>query len=105
MRLAFGGMWYAIVNAADVGLELRPRYGKDICKYGEMIKVATRERHPVNHPLFDYPGPDILCFRGPPSEGHASGASKGAWKGGHSLLCLFCLCEHPLRRVTLSFAF
>lgn len=63
--IAFGGMWYAVVNAASVGLELTPANGKEICRLGEMIKVATREQNPVNHPEFDYPGPDILVFRGP----------------------------------------
>merc|ERR550514_1761314 len=66
-------MWYAIVDAASVGLELLPENGKQICRLGEMIKVAAREQHPVNHPEFDYPGPDILAFRGPADPG--SGAS------------------------------
>ena len=34
---------------------------------GEMIKVAAREQHPVDHPEHDYPGPDILVFREPAS--------------------------------------
>jgi len=66
--IAFGGMWYAIVNAeetARLGLELIPSQGKAICRLGEMIKVACREQHPVNHPSFDYPGVDIIVFRGP----------------------------------------
>lgn len=62
---AFGGMWYAIVDAASVGLELTPSRGRDIARLGEMIKVAAREQHPVQHPDYDYPGPDILVFREP----------------------------------------
>ena len=27
--------------------------------------MACREQHPVNHPEYDYPGCDILAFRGP----------------------------------------
>lgn len=54
--LVFGGMWYAIVDADSISLELTSRKGKDICKFGEMIKVATREQHPVEHPLINYAG-------------------------------------------------
>jgi proline racemase len=62
--IAYGGMWYAVVDAASIGLELDPRLAKKICKIGQMIKVATREQHPVQHPTLDYPGVDILVFRG-----------------------------------------
>ena len=58
-------MFYVIVDAASVGLRLEPAHGKQICRLGEMIKIATREQHPVNHPEFDYPGPDIIVFREP----------------------------------------
>ena len=61
-----------MVQAADVGLQLIPSKGKDIVRLGEMIKIACREQHPVNHPDIDYPGPDILVFRGPADP--ASGA-------------------------------
>ena len=66
--VAYGGMHYAIVDAASVGLApLDPRRGKEICRLGEMIKVACREQHPVQHPEIDYPGCDILAFREPAS--------------------------------------
>jgi len=65
VSIAYGGMWYAIVDAASVGLTLEPAHGREIVRLGEMIKVATREQHPVEHPTLEYPGPDILCFRGP----------------------------------------
>eukprot|EP01062_Namystynia_karyoxenos_P022259 TRINITY_DN18529_c0_g1_i1.p1 TRINITY_DN18529_c0_g1~~TRINITY_DN18529_c0_g1_i1.p1 ORF type:complete len:398 (+),score=123.09 TRINITY_DN18529_c0_g1_i1:96-1196(+) len=65
MDIAFGGMWYCVVDAASVGLELRPENGKRICRLGEMIKAAAREQCPVNHPEYDYPGPDILVFTAP----------------------------------------
>eukprot|EP00992_Anisonema_acinus_P014867 TRINITY_DN9499_c0_g1_i2.p1 TRINITY_DN9499_c0_g1~~TRINITY_DN9499_c0_g1_i2.p1 ORF type:complete len:368 (+),score=104.90 TRINITY_DN9499_c0_g1_i2:40-1104(+) len=70
--VAFGGMWYVIVEAAQLGLELHPRHGKALCRLGEMLKAACREQHPVQHPLLDYPGPDILVLRGPPE---AAGAT------------------------------
>jgi proline racemase len=67
--IAYGGMQYAIVDAASVGLRLEPAHGREICRLGEMIKVATREQHPVDHPEFSYPGPDNLVFRGPATRG------------------------------------
>jgi len=73
MDLAFGGMWYAIVAAEQVDLDLEPQNGKKIAKLGEMIKVSCQEQHPVEHPTMSYPGPDILVFTGPPRPG--SGAS------------------------------
>ena len=69
LDVAYGGMFYAIVDAASVGLTLAPAHGREISRLGEMIKVAAREQHPVNHPQFDYPGPDILCFREPAAAG------------------------------------
>ena len=66
-------MWYCIVDAQSMGLELSPASGKEICRLGEMVKVACREQFPVNHPLFEYPGCDIMVFRGPPTPG--SGAT------------------------------
>ncbi|GMH67218.1 hypothetical protein TL16_g04622 [Triparma laevis f. inornata] len=62
--VAWGGMFYCIVDASSIGLELKPENGSEICRIGEMIKVACKEQHPVNHPLFDYPGCDILVFKG-----------------------------------------
>tara|TARA_B110001452_G_scaffold140678_1_gene116983 strand:- start:3272 stop:4123 length:852 start_codon:yes stop_codon:yes gene_type:complete len=63
MDIAYGGMWYAIVDAASVGLKLESAQGREICRLGEMIKVAAREQHEVHHPVLAYPGPDILVFR------------------------------------------
>lgn len=63
VSLAYGGMHYAIVDAASVGLRLEASRAREICRLGEMIKIATREQHPVTHPELDYTGPDILVFR------------------------------------------
>ena len=61
--IAYGGMHYVIVDAAQLGLTLDGANGSEICRLGEMIKVACREQHPVTHPEIQYPGPDILVFR------------------------------------------
>lgn len=73
--VAFGGMWYVVVDAPSLGLDLVPSNGKRLCKYGEMIKQAAKEQLPVNHPEYDYPGPDILVFRGPAKRRDADAAN------------------------------
>jgi proline racemase len=62
--VAYGGMWYAIINAEDVGLSIKPEHAGELARIGEMVKVATREQHPVQHPTIDYPGCDIMAIRG-----------------------------------------
>jgi len=64
--IAFGGMWYVIVPVKQLGIEIKPENGKKLARIGEMIKVAAREQHPVDHPTLHYPGPDILVFRTDP---------------------------------------
>ncbi|HSK94650.1 MAG TPA: proline racemase family protein [Candidatus Angelobacter sp.] len=66
--VAWGGMFYAITDAAALGFRLTPDEGRDLVRIGEMIKAATREQWPVSHP--DNPeiaGVSIMQFSGPPS--------------------------------------
>ena len=51
--VAYGGMFYVIADADQLGLELAPETAGEITRVGEMIKVATREQletpvHPEN---------------------------------------------------------
>ncbi len=74
--IAYGGMWYAVVDISQFShLRIDPECAAELCRVGEMIKVACREQHPVNHPEINYPGVDILVFRGPPREGSAAHAT------------------------------
>ena len=41
VTISYGGMWYAIVDAAAVGLTLEPEHGREIVRLGEMIKVTN----------------------------------------------------------------
>lgn len=52
--VAWGGMFYAIAEAARFGFKLVPEEGGSIVRIGEMIKAAAREQLPVAHP--DGPG-------------------------------------------------
>ena len=76
LDIAYGGMWYAIVDIAQLQekpsfrhLTLDGEHGKELCRLGEMIKVACRQQYPVQHPEQDYPGVDILAFRSEASPG------------------------------------
>jgi len=48
--VAWGGMFYAIVEAERFGLRLEPDEGREIVRIGEMVKAAAREQLPVAHP-------------------------------------------------------
>jgi proline racemase len=64
--VAYGGMWYVLCEAAQVGLSIAPGQGAEIVRKGEMIKAAAREQLPVVHPENpDISGVSILVFSGP----------------------------------------
>src|SRR3954454_14573893 len=48
--VAFGGMWYAIADAAALGYELVPAEARDLWAAGERIRVAAREQLTCVHP-------------------------------------------------------
>jgi trans-L-3-hydroxyproline dehydratase len=48
--VAFGGMWYAIADARELGFELVPAEARDLSRVGELIRVAAREQLPCVHP-------------------------------------------------------
>ena len=52
--VAYGGMFYVIADAAQLGFALLPDEGRDITRVTEMIKAAAAEQLPVVHP--DQPG-------------------------------------------------
>lgn len=66
--VAWGGMFYVMADAAPFGLRLTPDEGRDIVRIGELIKAATQEQLPVQHP--ENPaiaGVTIAQLSGPPS--------------------------------------
>jgi proline racemase len=48
--VAFGGMWYAIADAAALGFSLEPAEARDLSRVGELIRLAAREQLPCAHP-------------------------------------------------------
>ena len=65
--VAYGGMFYAIADAAPLGFRLTPDEARDIVRVAETIKAAAREQLPVVHP--ENPGIagiSIAQLSGPP---------------------------------------
>jgi trans-L-3-hydroxyproline dehydratase len=48
--VAFGGMWYAIADAAALGFDLEPSEARELSRVGEEIREAAREQLPCAHP-------------------------------------------------------
>ena len=49
--VAWGGMYYAIADAAQFGIELTPENGAEVVRISAMIRQAATEQLPVVHPL------------------------------------------------------
>jgi proline racemase len=66
--VAWGGMFYALTDAAALGFRLTPDEGRDLVRVGEMVKAAAREQIPVAHPEQpELAGISIVELTGPPS--------------------------------------
>ena len=64
--IAYGGMIYAIVDAAALGFEVVPDEARDLAVLGEQIRLAARGQHPVMHPESpDINNISIVQFAGP----------------------------------------
>jgi trans-L-3-hydroxyproline dehydratase len=48
--VAYGGMWYAIIDARALGFALEPHEARDLSLAGERIRAAAREQLPCAHP-------------------------------------------------------
>jgi trans-L-3-hydroxyproline dehydratase len=48
--VAYGGMWYAIADAAALGFELEGREARELSRVGELIRDAAREQLRCLHP-------------------------------------------------------
>jgi proline racemase len=48
--LAYGGTFYAIVSAKDVGLEITPKVARKLIECGEILRKAILEQVKIKHP-------------------------------------------------------
>ena len=51
--IAYGGAFYALVNALEVGLTLQPEHSNRIIDYGRRIKHAVMSKFAIKHPFED----------------------------------------------------
>jgi proline racemase len=49
--VAYGGMFYALVDATALGYRLEPDEAQDLARLGEQVRHAAREQFEVVHPL------------------------------------------------------
>jgi len=48
--IAWGGMFYVIADAEQLGLRLTPDNGRQLARVGEMLRAAAADQLPVTHP-------------------------------------------------------
>jgi proline racemase len=64
--VAYGGMWYAIADAAALGFAIEPGEARDLSLAGERIRTAAREQLPCVHPEnAEIAGISIVQIAGP----------------------------------------
>lgn len=64
--IAYGGMIFAIVDAAALGFAISADEARDLAVLGEKIRIAAREQHAVAHPGHpEIAGVSIVQFAGP----------------------------------------
>ncbi len=64
--VAYGGMWYAIADAAALGFALEPHEARDLSIAGEQVRAAAREQlSPVHPELPEVAGVSIVQLAGP----------------------------------------
>jgi proline racemase len=72
--VAWGGMFYALTDAAALGFRLAPDEGRNLVRVGEMVKAAARDQIPVSHPEQpELSGITIVELTGPPTAAGADG--------------------------------
>lgn len=64
--IAYGGMIFAIVDAATMGFALTADEARDLAQFGEAVRIAAREQQDVQHPgARDIRGVSIVQIAGP----------------------------------------
>jgi len=53
ISVAFGGEFYAIVPAEEIGFALTPEQARELARAGALIRAAAREQIAVSHPTLD----------------------------------------------------
>lgn len=65
--VAYGGMFYVVAEAAQLGLSIEPDQAAALARAGEMIKAATEEQLATSHPENpEIAGITVSALTGPP---------------------------------------
>ena len=71
--VAYGGMFYVILDSEELGLKLSPENGGEIVRVAEMVKAIASEKLPVVHPENkEISGITIAVVSGPPENPDAT---------------------------------
>lgn len=83
--IAFGGSFFAIANAKDLGIKIAPDAAKDLIRMGLLIRQLINERVQVKHPLNKYINKiDLVEIYGP-SQNPAANSQNAVIFGGGQL--------------------
>jgi proline racemase len=70
--VAYGGMFYVIADAGQLGIRLEPKSGRDIVRVSEMIRQAADDQLPAIHPdTPEFNGITISQLSGPAAHPNA----------------------------------
>jgi proline racemase len=73
--VAWGGMFYVLADAAELGIPLEPDHGAQIARAGALLRAAAAEQLPAVHPENpEIRGVSIAQLRGPLRRGAPLGA-------------------------------
>ncbi|TDN61592.1 proline racemase family protein [Paraburkholderia sp. BL10I2N1] len=51
--IAFGGVYYALIDVDQIGLEIAPQNARELATYGVKLKEVINQQITVQHPLFE----------------------------------------------------
>lgn len=54
--VAYGGAWYVLAEASDLGIELRPENLSNLLQQASVVRRAAKELLRLQHPMHDVPG-------------------------------------------------
>jgi proline racemase len=83
LDIAFGGNFFGILDAAQVGLTIAPESAGRLAEAGRRIREAVNAAVPLRHPTLPHPsGLQIVTFRSPAGDAGASYRNVHVFAGG-----------------------
>jgi len=98
--VAYGGMTYVLVNAADVGFDLRPDEARALCELGQRIKIAAAAQLAVSGP--SRPGFRLLPLCQPLATLHLVLTEHRPAASGRAAIAVLCVIVGVVQVVLVS---